>query len=153
MQTEEITEEELPLIPEDIEIGDRLYCDNPFAMEARFGTVMRAEQDRVVLVMDDGEHVELWDNGLTPLIDKLKRWGKAFPVNQLAVGVRVSILDDDGQGKDRKKRYYGTVTEYIPREKVVITYDDEEEYDAVLTKNEKYGTTVEDRLRYWELEE
>lgn len=147
MKPDLLTEEELPLIPEDLEIGDRLYCDLFF--DPRFGVVQEVLPDRISILMDDGGVIELAPNKYLTLAQRVADWAKPFPMDELKVGIRVSILDDNG--KDQKERFYGTVIEYVPDTKVVIAYDEGDE-EALILEDEKLGIRLEDKMKYWEFE-
>lgn len=144
-------ETETPLIPEDIEVGDRLYCTR-YAFTV-FGTVVKASPLQVAVKLDTGGLVNIISADRQMVIKQLAEFGKPLPLDQVEVGSRVSIWDNNDY--DEKERFYGTVIEYVPERYLSIEYDDLPGMDAEIATyygDSENGSSLEDVVKYWELE-
>lgn len=136
----------LPLIIEDFEPGDRVYCiPGSLVDPALFGNVSSIQESSLTILMDSGEKVTV------PFIrfhrETGERWRKCIPIQQVGVG---SILSSSGEDPDTGEWFttFARVEKMIGDE-VVLTYlDTNKTYSLYATER----TPLESVLRNWEIE-
>ena len=138
-------EAEVPLIPEDIEVSDRLYCTR--YSTTVFGRAVIVSSERIAIKLDKGGIVNIMLTPRNPALQQLRSWGKAFPLDQVEIGSLVSVLDNNDN--DEQERFYGTVKEYVPELSITIEYEDRFVKHCADPEN---GLTLESVMKYWEME-
>jgi hypothetical protein len=150
MKALQIDEQETPLIPEDIEVGDRLYY-KMYLGQIQFGEVKSISSDQIFVELDDGEAKFIKAEFGSTLTEGLKIWGKPLPLAEIVHGSRISVLDT--YEEFWVKRFYATVVDYIPDFSITVVYDDDPDYPATFLSDIEHGRTLEATMKYWELEE
>lgn len=101
------TEVVLPLVLDDLSVGDRVYdamsTYDPAVPSSQFGTIAFIENRVIHIRMDTGELVVLDDEEYCSLEVKLRDWEKPLPLSELYYGARISQKGPDGH------REYATI--------------------------------------------
>lgn len=97
----------LPLIPEDLSVGERIINifdrDYPYIHPSQFGTIESIEGNLIRILMDDARRIDLQEEDHFPLRKKIQSWRKPLQLAELYWGATISRLTPEG-------REYGTIT-------------------------------------------
>lgn len=136
----------LPLIMEDFEPGDRVYCiPGSLADPALFGNVSSLQESSLTVVMDSGETLTV------PFIrfhrETGERWRKCISIEQVSAG---TILSYSGEDPDTGEfmTVFSRVEKMIGDEVILTDLDTNKTYPLYATDK----NPLESMLRNWEIE-
>lgn len=132
----------LPVIIEDLEAGDRVYRHSWVSDNTIFGTVQKASNGRVIVLLDSQvvQYVSIKyfqeNEGVTFY------WGKCLPLNQVRAGSVISVTTNDVTLR--------AVVDFINPHRITFTYVDNPEVTESWVNTT--SRPLEFLLRNWELE-
>lgn len=137
---------DLPLIIDDFDPGDRVYCiGRDLTATAFFGTVSAIQESSLTVSMDNGDKITV----SLYLFQKTTgtRWRKCIPIQQVASG---SILSYTGTDPETGEvvTVFSRVEKMLGDEIVLTDVDVNKTYSLYATEK----NPLESLLRNWELE-
>lgn len=132
----------LPPIVEDFEEGDRVYRHSMVTDNTIFGTVQKASNGRVIVLLDSQVVHYVSINYFQENEGVTFYWGKCLPLKQVEVGSVISVTTNDVTLR--------AVVDYISPYRITFTYVDNPEVTDSWVNT--ISRPLEFLLRNWELE-